>query len=174
MKKMILSMCIVMVLVSGCSRKWLLAPEMFRPPDDAPEAYKLGWDHGCESGLSAYGNNLYKTFYSFQQDVSLMKDVMYSKAWLDSFNYCRARVNEMLRSGLWVGDAKADGGVSAFLGGDPRMNNPTADSSVGGFLPHTYDPGFASHHFQDQGGYDWLGRGASDQRDWLGRLPEDR
>lgn len=65
-------------------------------PEDAPPEYKLGWQQGCESGLSTYSNDYYKSMYKFKQDLSMMKSEYYSKAWNDSFNYCRSYVNRKL------------------------------------------------------------------------------
>lgn len=68
----------------------------YKVQEDAPPMWKLGWEHGCKTGLSAYGNDVYKTFYNYTQDVDKMKDNYYGKAWTDSFNFCRAYVNRYL------------------------------------------------------------------------------
>jgi hypothetical protein len=64
--------------------------------ESAPPEWKLGWQHGCESGLSAYGNNYYKTLYKFHQDITMIKNEYYFKAWTDAFNFCRSSVNRSL------------------------------------------------------------------------------
>lgn len=78
--------------------------------ESAPPEWKLGWQHGCESGLSAYGNNYYKTLYKFKQDVSMIKNEYYFKAWNDGFNFCRASINRTL-----AGDYKTDEGTPGIL-----------------------------------------------------------
>ena len=76
----------------------------------APPEYKLGWQHGCESGLSAYGNNYYKSLYKFKQDLTMIKNEYYFKAWNDSFNFCRSSINRSL-----AGDYKGQEDAPALL-----------------------------------------------------------
>lgn len=66
-------------------------------PEDAPEEYKDGWKRGCESGMAAYGNDYYASFYQMNTDVTKTTDEVYYKAWLDSYNYCRRFVMSWLR-----------------------------------------------------------------------------
>ena len=91
----------VMLGTAGCSTVKELLPSNiyqlpYKAPPNAPQEYKLGWEHGCKSGLAAYGNDFYKTFYKFTQDLKLIRNPVYYKAWSDSFHYCRAYVNRLL------------------------------------------------------------------------------
>ncbi|NDF12558.1 MAG: hypothetical protein EB060_07095 [Proteobacteria bacterium] len=61
---------------------------MAQAPEGPPE-YVQGWKDGCESGMSAYGNSFYRTFYKFKQDPAMVKNETYYRTWQDSFNYCR-------------------------------------------------------------------------------------
>jgi hypothetical protein len=71
----------------------------------APQAYKDGWEDGCESGMAAYGNFAMKTLHTFRQDpVRIIKDQSYRKAFDTGFHYCRAYVNRWQASGLWSGE----------------------------------------------------------------------
>ena len=79
--------------------------------ENAPDIWKLAWEHGCKSGLSAYGNNFYKTFYKLTQDVDKMKNPTYLKGWKDSFNHCRSYVNRYL-----AGESRSSEEIPAVIG----------------------------------------------------------
>jgi len=57
-------------------------------PDDAPPAYKVGFDEGCDSGYSAAGN----IYAKFRKDVMrYASDAIYAQGWNDGFAYCKGR-----------------------------------------------------------------------------------
>ncbi|MBL0319489.1 MAG: hypothetical protein IPP74_09430 [Alphaproteobacteria bacterium] len=66
-------------------------------PENAPIEYQLGWKQGCESGISAMGNDFFKTFYHYTQSAELVHNEVYYKAWKDSFTYCRNYTYGMTR-----------------------------------------------------------------------------
>lgn len=59
------------------------------PPPGPPE-YEQGWTDGCESGMSAYANGMYKTMrvFNLRQDPVLRNNRMYYQVWKDAFLYC--------------------------------------------------------------------------------------
>lgn len=85
---------VMLMSLSACSKPAYLKP--YEVPDDATPSYKLGWEHGCKSGFSAYGNSWMKTFYTFTQDVNMLKDKMYKYAWHEGFHHCRHYINRYL------------------------------------------------------------------------------
>jgi hypothetical protein len=58
-------------------------------PQEGTEMFKLGWSHGCETGLSTMVPSNYKTAYSFAQEPKFITNQEYYKAWKDSYTYCR-------------------------------------------------------------------------------------
>lgn len=64
--------------------KWI-----FKQAPKGPPEYVEGWNDGCESGLAAMTNDYYKTFYTFQQNNTLISNELYYKAWKDTFHFCR-------------------------------------------------------------------------------------
>ena len=52
--------------------------------------FKLGWDHGCETGSATGSNQFYKMFYdSNKQDGwKMAESPIYNKAWKYGFWYC--------------------------------------------------------------------------------------
>lgn len=56
--------------------------------DYGPEEFRLGYNHGCESALSAYGNNMQKSFYSLHKEPKYETNRMYNQAWKDAWAYC--------------------------------------------------------------------------------------
>lgn len=78
---------------SSCnlSSESMFAPRPFRmgdPPDGNPE-FKLGWKHGCNTGMSTMATSYYKSFYRFNQDPEMITNQDYYKAWKDGYTYCR-------------------------------------------------------------------------------------
>lgn len=84
--------CIVLCLfITGCSATSLLAPTPFamgKPEAGTPE-FNLGWEHGCQTGLSTMTPSYYKSFYTYKQEPSMIHNLDYYKAWKDSYTYCR-------------------------------------------------------------------------------------
>jgi len=156
---------------------------MGHAPSDASPIYKEGWNDGCETGLAAYGNDIYKAMYKFKQDPEKMRDRSYYRAWNDALNYCRSYVNRYLTDGLLdlepfsaydLRNRKVIEGPGMGLGVN-QINTPGwyGDPYAGGI------PGFNQNYFEGgegdlfrmgPGSSDWLGRDES--TDWLGRDAE--
>lgn len=91
-KSLILILCI---FLGSCSLT--NAPDALKPmpwlfkqmPDNAPNKYKEGWKHGCETGLSSMTNSYFKSFYQFRQNKQHLTNKTYYKAWKDSYDFCR-------------------------------------------------------------------------------------
>lgn len=86
----IVALCMVALSISSC-RNFITEP---KPPamqtelTNGPEEYRLGYKHGCESALAAYGNSMQKTFYHLQKDPRFQNSRMYNQIWKDGWNYC--------------------------------------------------------------------------------------
>ena len=72
------------LLLAGCrpTSLWYSTPE-------GPAEYQLGWQDGCDSGLSAQGNYLYKAIYGFKKRPEMAENDLYKGGWNDGFTYCR-------------------------------------------------------------------------------------
>ncbi len=53
-----------------------------------PPEFQMGYQDGCESALSAYGNTLMKTSYSLRKRPEYQYNNMYNQVWRDAWNYC--------------------------------------------------------------------------------------
>lgn len=51
--------------------------------------FQKGWDEGCESGLTVYGNDVYKAAYGWKQDPELVLNDEYYRSWKEAYTYCR-------------------------------------------------------------------------------------
>ncbi|MDB2550357.1 hypothetical protein N9X24_00645 [Rickettsiales bacterium] len=71
---------------------------------DADPDFKLGWDHGCETGAATGSNTFYKMFYeSNKQDGwKLANSPTYGKAWKYGFWYCYREEYIDQKSGIWI------------------------------------------------------------------------
>lgn len=142
----------------------------------APETWKLGWQHGCKSGLSAYGSDYYKSIYKFTQDVTRINDKLYYKGWNDSFNFCRSYVNRGL-----AGTSKSRDSVPALFAGSSlditragKRDDPAIlktgifsgydNKGLFGDAFTLYTPGYGSTAWGSQ----------VDECDWLNRCGDDK
>ena len=57
-------------------------------PSGTPE-YQLGWEDGCDSGLSAEGSWEYKIMYGFKKRPEMAANDQYKQGWNEGFSYCR-------------------------------------------------------------------------------------
>jgi len=152
-----------LLIISACNpvRPWPagLAKDM---PEDAPVEYQHGWTHGCESGLAAYGNDYYKTFYKFHYDEILMeKSKMYARIWQNAFKHCRSYVNRLLEEGWgWTEGWEGSNENGVFNSGSIRN---TLSIERGPGLP----PFFRGLDTPGWGETGW--GGSVPEGDWLGR-----
>lgn len=72
------------LLLSGCRPIGLYIDGPSGPPE-----YKLGWEDGCDSGLSVEGGLIGKTAYGFKKRPELYDNDLYKTAWNEGFAYCR-------------------------------------------------------------------------------------
>jgi len=70
------------------------------PPEESSELYKAGWWDGCKTGMAAYGNDFFKSSYSFYQNPEHINNLEYYKPWKDAYSYCRYHVGFNTTIGL--------------------------------------------------------------------------
>ena len=83
MKKTILLLLAASTLAS-CRPMWLQSVDPAGPPE-----YQLGWEDGCDSGMSAQGGWYYKMMYGFKKRVERAASDQYKQGWNEGFTYCR-------------------------------------------------------------------------------------
>ncbi len=83
MKKYLVISALALTL-SGCKPLWL----SFVDPPGPPE-YKLGWEDGCDSGMSAEGGWADKMMHGFKKRPEMAANDQYKQAWNEGFTYCR-------------------------------------------------------------------------------------
>lgn len=160
--------------LSGCKSFGAAFPRTYdlpyAYPDDAPPEWKKGWEQGCKSGLSAYGNTWYKTWYNFEQDATMLDNSYYSKAWLDSFNYCRGYINRLLAGENNAGD-KSGGILSTTT---LNLGSPAGDLRDQSLVTKRYglelDPWYGGMDAPGTGKSGW-GSAVPCEGDWLGQKP---
>ncbi len=69
-------------------------------PAGGTTSFKLGWRHGCETGISATANRFQRSFYKFKQDYRMLEDPSYYTAWRTSYDYCQRYVAQYLRRNI--------------------------------------------------------------------------
>lgn len=81
----------LLLLTASCRPMDLYYVEPSGPPE-----YQLGWQDGCDTGLSAEGGIMYKLMYGFRKRPEMGDNELYKSAWNEGFTYCRfsiARLN---------------------------------------------------------------------------------
>lgn len=69
---------------SGCRP---LSLQMIEP--EGPAEYQLGWQDGCDTGLSADSPMFYKLMYGFKKRPEMGANDLYKQGWNEGFTYCR-------------------------------------------------------------------------------------
>lgn len=82
--KPILTAFSILLLASSCRPMDLYYVEPSGPPE-----YQLGWQDGCDTGLSAEGGIVYKLLYGFRKRPEMGDNELYKSAWNEGFTYCR-------------------------------------------------------------------------------------
>jgi len=73
-----------LLLLVGCRPFWINTVDPSGPPE-----YKLGWEDGCDSGLSAEGGWDYKLMYGYKKRPEMAANDQYKTGWNEGFTYCR-------------------------------------------------------------------------------------
>ena len=74
-----------LLALSACkpTALWLVDPE-------GPPEFKLGWQDGCDTGLSAQDkDNLYRILYGYKKRPEMLDNELYKQGWNEGFSYCR-------------------------------------------------------------------------------------
>ena len=74
----------LLAITSGCRPMYLNTLEIPGPPE-----YQLGWEDGCDTGLSAEGEWYYKVMYGFKKRPEMAANDQYKQGWNEGFTYCR-------------------------------------------------------------------------------------
>ena len=82
-----------LLLMASCRPPGLYLVEPNGPPE-----YKLGWEDGCDSGLSAQGGMVAKAAYGFKKRPEMYDNSMYNSAWNEGFTYCRFSLDPVDKS----------------------------------------------------------------------------
>ena len=85
MKKLSIALLLgAAVAFSGCRP---LSLQMIEP--EGPAEYQLGWQDGCDTGLSADSAMFYKMMYGFKKRPEMGANDLYKQGWNEGFTYCR-------------------------------------------------------------------------------------
>ena len=77
------------LLIMGCLNIASCRPIAFyyAQPSGPPE-YRLGWEDGCDSGISATDTFTYKILYGFRKRPEFGNNELYKTAWNEGYAYC--------------------------------------------------------------------------------------
>lgn len=82
--------------LTSCSWRPQVGPawdqKILKEGPDGPENFKLGWQHGCETGISTTANLYQKHFYRFTQDSTMVDDPVYYSGWRNGWSYCQRKI----------------------------------------------------------------------------------
>lgn len=87
-KLLILALCVL----SSCRPVALWWSEPEGPPE-----FKLGWEDGCDTGLSAQDTGyMYRAAYGYKKRPEMADNELYKKGWDEGFSYCRFSAASLL------------------------------------------------------------------------------
>lgn len=89
-------LCVPLILAVAACRP---APLYYVEPS-GPTEYQLGWQDGCDTGLSAQGGIFYQALYGFKKRPEMGNNELYKQAWNEGFTYCRFSYSAM-QEGKW-------------------------------------------------------------------------
>lgn len=73
------------VALAACRPLWIASVNPSGPPE-----YKLGWEDGCDSGVSAEDSGpIYKMALGFKRRAEMAENDQYKRGWNEGFSYCR-------------------------------------------------------------------------------------
>ena len=81
----------VMLATASCTNNVITDPApaaLDTTVNYGPIEFKAGYEDGCKSALSAYGNSYMKTAYSLRKRPEYQYNNMYNQIWRDAWNYC--------------------------------------------------------------------------------------
>ena len=84
---------VLISLVASCR-----PPSLYMVEPSGPPEYKLGWEDGCDSGLSAQGGMVAKAAYGFKKRPEMFDNTLYNSAWNEGFTYCRFSLDPVDKS----------------------------------------------------------------------------
>jgi hypothetical protein len=62
----------------------------YSEPSGPPE-YRLGWQDGCDTGLSQEDSGyIYRAIYGYKKRPEMADNDLYKSGWADGNSYCRA------------------------------------------------------------------------------------
>lgn len=94
MKKIIsIAWLLSSALLASCRPASLYLVDPSGPPE-----YKLGWEDGCDTGISAQSGLMYKMVYGFRKRPELSDNELYKTAWNEGFTYCRFSLDPIDKS----------------------------------------------------------------------------
>ena len=63
--------------------------ELYFVKPQGPPEYQLGWQDGCDTGISADAGYVAKMMYGFNKRPELGSSEEYKQGWNEGFTYCR-------------------------------------------------------------------------------------
>lgn len=89
---------IILFSVTGCIDAFkpqvgsFFQQDLLQEAPPGPTKFKLGWRDGCDTGISASGNQMHKFYYKFTQKYELVDDNVYYTGWKVGYNFCNRYV----------------------------------------------------------------------------------
>lgn len=78
-----------LLLLAGVTLTNCRPPDLYYVEPSGPPEYQLGWQDGCDTGISAQGGIMYKSLFGFKKRPEMGNNELYKQAWNEGFTYCR-------------------------------------------------------------------------------------
>lgn len=87
---------LVIGLLSACQNSKLNITGIPHPPTEGPQEYIIGWQQGCETGMTAYSNSYLRNQYQVRVNSQMMQNPHYQKGWEIGQTYCSYYISSYL------------------------------------------------------------------------------
>jgi hypothetical protein len=95
MKKNLKTLSLILVAGSMLAAGGCRPLALYGVDPEGPAEYKLGWEDGCDTGLSAASSVFYKAMYGYKKRPELGGNQLYSQGWNEGFTYCRFHMDAL-------------------------------------------------------------------------------
>lgn len=96
--KFFLSICVVLSFTACANKGKFMGMGLPQGPKTGPYEYRLGWQNGCQTGITAYSSDYLKTVNTTKIDGKMMRDPYYNKGWELGQTYCSYYITTYLNN----------------------------------------------------------------------------
>ncbi len=76
-------------------------PSLYMVEPAGPKEYKLGWEDGCDTGVSSVSAGIFKSAFGFRKRPEFLDNQLYNTGWNEGFGYCRFAMDDVNKGSIF-------------------------------------------------------------------------